>query len=187
MHEPIGKAGLRKARTTGVFYALNIVTGAASLALRGNVATAVTLVSTICYVVVTVLLYDLFRPVQRGLSALAAASSMVGCALGALAALRLVPGTINPLAFFGIYCLLVGYLVVRSTFLPAVLGIGLAIGGIGWLTFISPTLARSLIPYNMAPGILAETAFTVWLLVVGLNGERWLALAAKPQVAQPPN
>ncbi|MEP6858796.1 MAG: hypothetical protein ABI994_10450, partial [Gemmatimonadales bacterium] len=44
---------------------------------------------------------------------------------------------------------------------------------VGWLTFISPTLSHSLYPYDLAPGIIGEGALTLWLLVVGLNEQRW--------------
>jgi len=44
---------------------------------------------------------------------------------------------------------------------------------LGWLTFLSHSLASALAPYNMAPGILAETLLTVWLLVPGVNAQRW--------------
>ena len=81
--------------------------------------------------------------------------------------------SVNPLALFGVYCVLIGYLIFRSTFLPRILGGLMAMGGLGWLTFVSSTLANSLTPYNLAPGILGEGALTVWLLVKGVNGERW--------------
>jgi hypothetical protein len=58
--------------------------------------------------------------------------------------------------FFGLYCLLIGYLILRSTFLPRFLGVLMALGGLGWLTFLSPALSSKLSPWNMAPGILGE-------------------------------
>ena len=78
------------------------------------------------------------------------------------------------LVFFGCYCLLIGYLIFRSDFLPAILGVLMAIGGAGWLTnsfisFLSPPLARSLSSWMMAPGILGEAALTLWLLVMGVK------------------
>ena len=79
----------------------------------------------------------------------------------------------NPLVFFGCYCLVIGYLIIRSTFLPRLLGALMAIGGLGWLTFASSALSTSLSPYNMLPGVLGETALTVWLLVAGVNVQRW--------------
>jgi hypothetical protein len=53
----------------------------------------------------------------------------------------------------------------------------MALGGLGWLTFASPALATHLSPYNMLPGVLGETALTVWLLAASVNGERWRAQA----------
>jgi len=162
-----------KARIAGVFYLLTIVTGACALFVTGPLASAVLLASTVCYVVVTVLFYGLFRPVSRNISALAAVFSLAGCALSILAFFH--PGSLhlNPLVFFGCYCLVIGYLILRSTFLPRVLGALMALGGLGWLTFIAPPLAAHLAPYNMLPGVLGETALTVWLLAAGVNGRRW--------------
>ena len=45
--------------------------------------------------------------------------------------------------------------------------------GLGWLTFLSPPLANYLSPYNLAPGLLGEGSLTLWLLVIGVNVQRW--------------
>jgi hypothetical protein len=45
--------------------------------------------------------------------------------------------------------------------------------GLGWLTFLSPPLANYLSPYIFVPGILGEGSLTLWLLVVGVNVQRW--------------
>jgi hypothetical protein len=74
--------------------------------------------------------------------------------------------------FFGFYCLLIGYLIFRSTFLPRILGAGMAFAGLGWLTFLSPALAHHLVPYILAAGI-GEISLTLWLLVAGVNAQRW--------------
>jgi hypothetical protein len=77
------------------------------------------------------------------------------------------------LVFFGLQCLLIGYLILRSTFLPRILGALMVFAGLGWLTFLSPPLAKSLSPYNMLPGGLGELSLTLWLLVLGVNVQRW--------------
>jgi hypothetical protein len=75
--------------------------------------------------------------------------------------------------FFGVYCLLLGYLIFRSVFLPRILGVGMALAGLGWLTFLSPPLANHLSPYNLVLGFLAELSLMLWLLVMGVNVQRW--------------
>jgi len=160
------------ARIAGVFYLITFVAGSASLALSSG-KLAADLIANVAYVGVTVLFYKIFKPVNKNISLLAAVVSLVGIANGTLTTFHRAPTSINPLVFFGFYCLLIGYLIIKSTFLPGILGVLMAIGGLGWLTFMSPTLTHSLYPYNLAPGIIGEGVLTLWLLAVGLNEQRW--------------
>jgi len=122
-------------------------------------------------IVVTLLLYDIFKQVNRGLSLVAASFNLVGLTCGAL---RWNPQGVDiPVVFDGFSCLLIGYLIFRSTFLPRILGALMAIAGLGWLTFLSPPLAKSLSPYNLALGILGQESLMLWLLVMGVNEQRW--------------
>jgi hypothetical protein len=75
-----------------------------------------------------------------------------------------------------------GYLVYRSTFLPRILGALLMIAGGRYVTnsfarFVAPTFAAHLFPYILFPGLLAEGSLALWLLVVGVNLDRWSARA----------
>lgn len=152
-------------------------------------------VSPVAYIVVTGLFYVLFQPVNKPVSAVAAVFSTVGCALGAVECfLRQTPynilttpgvdpkqaqalasvvakvgGRCNEVAliFFGCYCLLIGYLIFKSSFLPRAIGVLMMIAGFGWMTFAFPPLARPLIPYVFLPGIIGEGALTFWLLAFG--------------------
>src|SRR5262245_46368775 len=151
------------ARIAGVFYLLTFVTGSLAL-VSGGAKVAANLLASASYLGVTLLFYGLFKPVSRGVSLTAALVSLVGIAVGALNVLGLVSIPISDLVLFGIYCLLIGGLILRSTFLPRVLGVLMAIGGLGWLTFVSPALSKQLAPFNMAPGIVGEGALTLWLL-----------------------
>ena len=162
-----------KARIAGIFYLLTILISVFALVAHGPLRSVMLLSSTGCYLAVTVLFYSLFRPVNRGISALAAVFSLIGCTLSILDVFHLGSSSLNPLAFFGCYCLLIGYLILRSTFLPPILGVLMVFGGLGWLTFIAPALSSYLSPYNMAPGVLGESVLTIWLLAVGLNPQRW--------------
>ena len=161
-----------KARIAGIFYLVTFVAGSLSLMLP-NSGLAANLIATFAYVGVTVLFYQIFKPVNASLSLLAALFSLAGITLGFLTSLKIAAIPINPLGFFGFYCLLIGYLIIKSTFLPRVLGVLMAIGGLSWLTFFSPSLTSQLNPYNLAPGIFGEGVLTLWLLVMGLNEQRW--------------
>lgn len=167
----------------------------------------------------TALFYDLFKPVNRSLSLLAAFFSLVGCAtqalsrLSYLAPLAVLGGApylsvfkaeqLHALAllllvlfdqaynigmvFFGFYCLLIGYLIFRSTFLPRILGALMAFAGLVWLTFLSTPLANYLSPYNLASGLLGETSLMLWLLVIGVNVQRWKEQASAARSSDGPS
>jgi hypothetical protein len=174
MTERIAEASPRfKARIAGAFYLLTFLTGGVALFVRGRLGLVAGLIAGACYIAVTLLFYYIFKPVNRSLSLLAAFISLVGCAMGPLSLFHLVPSHINSMVFFGFYCLLIGYLILRSTFLPRILGVLMAFAGLGWLTFLSPPLANHLSPYIFTPGILGEGALTLWLLAMGVNEQRW--------------
>jgi hypothetical protein len=153
-------------RAAGIFYLGTFVTGIIALAFRAGMAVA-NAIAAICYIGVTVLFYLLFKPVNHRVSLLAALVSGTGCALALMRGLHLGPIPVNELALFGCYCILIGYLIYVSRLLPRAIGVCLAVGGLSWLTFGWPFLAKSLSPYNYAPGILAEGLLTIWLLAFG--------------------
>jgi hypothetical protein len=166
------------ARIAGVFYLLTFLTGGTALFVRSRWGFAAGLIAGACYVAVTLLFYYLFKPVNRNLSLLAAFLSLVGCAIGPLSLFVHAASPINSLVLFGFYCLLIGYLIFRSTFLPRILGVLMAIAGLGWLTFLSLALANHLSPYIFAPGIVGEGSLMLWLLVIGINEQQWKEQAA---------
>jgi len=215
------------ARIAGVFYVLTIVLGIGAFMLERGIivsgdaaATAANIVAhpdlfrlsfvgnllgTVCYIVVTALFYELFKPVDRSISLIAAFISLVGCAMGAVSCgLNLVPTALlngssyaeaflpaqvhafallfvkaSGLAYatgmilFGFYCVLIGYLAFRSTFLPRILGALFALAGLGWLTFLSPSLGSLLAPITMVTGLVGEGSLGVWLLFKGVDVQRW--------------
>ena len=90
------------------------------------------------------------------------------------------------LVFFGLHCLGVGYLILRSTFLPWFIGAVMVFAGFGWLTFLFPPLANSLAPYNIIPGGIGELSLTLWLLIKGVNVQRWREQASATAIGLPP-
>jgi hypothetical protein len=82
------------------------------------------------------------------------------------------------LVFFGAYCLLIGCLILRTIFLPRFLGVLMVLAGLGWLIFLYPPLAERLFAYIAIIGITAEALLMFWLLVMGVNTERWREQAA---------
>jgi hypothetical protein len=77
------------------------------------------------------------------------------------------------LAFFGIWCVLIGYLIFRSTFMPRIIGVLEALAGLCWLTFLWPPLGRYLSPYNQVLAAPGELSLMLWLLVMGVNAQKW--------------
>jgi hypothetical protein len=103
---------------------------------------------------------------------LAALFGLLGCANDVLNLFHRAPYKINSLVFFGPYCLVLGYLIFRSIFLPRILGVLMMFAGAGWLIFRSP-FASHLSTYLQVLGFLAELSLCAWLLVMGVNVQRW--------------
>lgn len=222
-----------KARAAGFFWLMTIIAGVFSmvswerLIVRGNAAATIAnieadpllfrlgstadLLGVLCYIAVTLFIYELLAPVNRSLSLLAAFFSLTGCAVGAVGcALQIAPLVIVSdakkylvvfdieqlqalaflfirwrrqvnslgLVFFGLHCLLIGVLILNSAFLPRLVGALMLVAGLGWLTFLFPPLVESVAVFFMVPGIAGETTLTLWLLLKGVNVERWNGQAA---------
>jgi hypothetical protein len=173
MLERIAEASPRfKARIAGVFSLLGVLAAVSGeFIVRGRWEFAGDLIAISCMAAVTLLLYDIFKPVNRGLSLLAASFNLVGLTFGAF---RWNPRGVDiTVVFAGFSCLPIGYLIFRSTFLPRILGALMALAGLGWVTYLSPPLAHYLSPYNLALGILGQESVMLWLLVMGVNEQRW--------------
>jgi hypothetical protein len=63
--------------------------------------------------------------------------------------------------------------IVRSTFLPRILGVLGIFAGLGWLSFLYRLLGYLLFPYIAALGLLGGASLILWLLVFGVNEQRW--------------
>jgi|SRR5208282_699213 len=83
------------------------------------------------------------------------------------------------LVFFGFWCILIGYVIFRSTFLPRILGVLLAISGLGWVTYLYPPLAFHLGTFRVTASALGEIPLELWLIVMGVNVQRWKEQAGR--------
>jgi hypothetical protein len=220
----------RLARIAGVWYLMDFAFGPALYAIRKFVVTsdaaatatniaahhtafqlgfAGNLIAIVTYVAVTALFYQLFKPVNKTVSLVAAFMGLMGCAvlavgcvfyvaaLPAPARLQQSPALVlmfiklyaqsfnTSFVFFAFYLVLIGYLVFRSLFMPRILGVLLMAGGLGWLTSLWPPLSAVIAPYVMIFG-LGEGALIVWLLVKGVDSEKWNAQAAASRLASQP-
>ncbi|HET7017594.1 MAG TPA: DUF4386 domain-containing protein [Streptosporangiaceae bacterium] len=81
------------------------------------------------------------------------------------------------LVFFGLWLALIGYLTVRSTFIPTPVGVLATCAGLCYQTLLAPPLASFLYPWWLAPDVIGEPVLLLWLLIVGLNPGRWLQQA----------
>ena len=97
----------------------------------------------------------------------------------ALTSLKLHAFSFNiSLALFGPQCFIAGYLILRSTFLPRILGVLLAIGGSGYLigsfaNILSPSFGAVLGPFVVLTALAGEGSVGLWLTIMGVNVPRW--------------
>jgi len=218
----------RLARTAGVFYLITIV---AAIVAQGVIAqrivsstdAAVTarnivahadmfrfgytmyMIEMVAQTIMTMLFYELLKPVSKTWSLVGAVIGVVGCGIKALSRVFFVApaivverspylntfstdqlhslaqlfyeinemGAAIAVVFLGFSTVITGWLIVRSTYLPAFLGWIAVVGGIGWLSFLWPPLGYRLNMYIAAIGLLGSVATIVWLIVFGVKEDRW--------------
>lgn len=77
------------------------------------------------------------------------------------------------LVFFGVHCLLLGWLFWRSGLVPRLIGGLLVAGGVGYLvdcftSFLAPQWHPNVVPVLVAP-VLGEVSICLWLLIRGVR------------------
>jgi hypothetical protein len=91
--------------------------------------------------------------------------------------------------FFGLNCILLGYLVIRAAYFPSLLGVLLTIAGscyviYGFTSILLPAVAQHLFPWILLPGFVSELSLCLWLIIVGLSPGRWTTNNGKLQVEE---
>ena len=85
------------------------------------------------------------------------------------------------LIFFGFWLIPTGYLIARSTFMPRLIGVFLMLDGVGWATYLYPPLATAIYPVIAIVAAFGEIPLLLWLLVFGVNAQRWKEQAGASQ------
>ncbi|MEO8227570.1 MAG: DUF4386 domain-containing protein [Gemmatimonadota bacterium] len=156
-------------------------------------------------IVLTALIYDLFKPVDRSLARLAVLFGIVAITIKTFSRFFLIAplfllgdtGTLSALAaperaslalsflhvnalgaglamvFFGFYSIVSGYLIVRSTFMPRVLGAFGLVAGLGWLLFLWMPLGLRFGGYVAGFALLGAVLKIGWFLIRGVDDGRW--------------
>lgn len=128
------------------------------------VGCAIQAVGAVIYLVPLLILQDNFGgtltfPQQQGL---------------AMAFVKLSEAAFNAyLVFFGAWCVLTGYLILRCWFMPRIIGALLIPDGIGWMLYLWPPVATMVFPVIAVVSGVAEFSLLLWMLIFGVNNERW--------------
>ena len=82
------------------------------------------------------------------------------------------------LIFFGVECVILGYLIFRSHYMPQVIGVLMQIAGLCYVInsfalLLSPPLSTRLFPAILIPSLIAELSLALWLLTRGVRVDRW--------------
>lgn len=84
--------------------------------------------------------------------------------------------------FFALHLVLLGWLVYRSGFFPKIPGILLALAGFGYFAqsfgvMVAPELADTLETVVLVLATPGELVFALWLLIKGVDEDKWQARA----------
>ena len=93
------------------------------------------------------------------------------------------------LLFIGCTFLIHGYLIFKSGYLPRVLGIMIQVAGLGYLTngfvlILYPVIANQVFLAFIIPVLVGETSLSLWLLVKGVNIQKWNERVRTSQYSQ---
>jgi hypothetical protein len=166
-----------KARLAGALYFLSLLMGLFADYIFHDKAYTAGLLEISGMVVVTLLFYAIFQPVNKSLALLAASLNLVAMIFEAQ---RVNPqGQSVGLVIHGMSFSVFAYLIFRSTFLPRTLGVLLAIAGLGWLTYLSTPFQN----YNLVACLFGEGSLMLWLLVMGVDEQRWKEQASAAEAS----
>jgi len=82
------------------------------------------------------------------------------------------------LIFFGVACLVRGYLMFESGYVPKVYGFLMVLAGFSYLInsfalLLAPAFAAALFPAILLPALIGELSFCLWMIVKGVSLTQW--------------
>lgn len=195
------------ARWAGALFLLTIAGGVAGTLIAGDqptdpatirIAYSLFMIEMSCQIATTTLMYQLLRPVNSNAALFMAVFGYAGATVKIVARIFLYSlvfvksgpdiaflmnkinafGSGTACIFLGISTVFLGFLMLRSGFLPRFLGYLGIISGIGWSTFVYPPFsARIFMP--LALFALVDSAILIaWLLVKGVDEAAWVKLGS---------
>ena len=141
-----------------------------ALSITGAVIRSIPLqiVATAAYFVLAVVLYRLFAPADPLVALALLPLALAGCIMQAVgqahADARLLRAGLVP---FGLFLVVLGYLVLRTPTAPMALGVLLAVAGVAWPITVIPAVPTWYAAIAVVLGIIAEGALAIWLLANG--------------------
>jgi len=92
------------------------------------------------------------------------------------------------LIFFGCFCLVIGALISRSGYIPRLIGVLMQIAGSCYLInsfalLVAPGVANRIFPAILLPALVGESSLCLWLIVRGVDADKWRALTHAPRPA----
>lgn len=169
--------------------------------LLWRIGIATDLIMHVLDIPIMLIIYILLRPVNKNLALLALLFNLIQTAVLVANKLNLVAALLQSqsaelhaqmyislklhdiafgigLIFFGFTCLVNGYLIFRSDYLPRAIGVMLQIAGLCYLInsfvlLLAPKFASIIFPSILIPAFIGELSFCLWLIVKSVDAEKW--------------
>jgi hypothetical protein len=88
------------------------------------------------------------------------------------------------LIFFGVACVILGYLIYRSRYIPAPIGALMVLAGVcygvsSFAAILAPAISNLLLPAILIPTLIGELSLALWLILAGVREDRWEDVTTK--------
>jgi hypothetical protein len=142
-----------------------------SIAGQATHSTPLSLFGTAWYFIVAVALWRLFAPADRRVAVAVLPLAALGCVVQGVGQIQSDTGLQTAaIAYFGLFEIVLGYLIARSRGVPRWLGVALAMAGAAGLAVVVADIPTTIRFAAVALGGLSELALLIWLIVRAVRG-----------------